>query len=530
MDANHFFGPTRRLTAMLLMAVSLCATPGCLTPPRQWLKQHLKVGPNYCPPAVPIAPEWIDADNPSLVTASGNYSSWWQVFGDPLLNALEEEAAAENLQLRQAAMRVVEARALLYTARGTLGPQSQQATGGFSRIKSSETTAFQFPVLEYDRWNVGFNASWELDLWGRFRRLVEAAEANHEESIFNYDDVLVVLQAEIASAYVQMRTLQQRLTIVRRNVELQEETLGLAQTRFENGRVSELDVAQASTNLEATRATIPPLEEAIRKTQNALCVLLGAPPFDISAETTAGAIPTAPEQVVVGIPADLLRRRPDVRAAERQVAIQSALLGISESNLYPHVALTGSIGLESEKFSDLFRSESLAGSIGPGFSWDILNYGRLINGYRAQEARFQQALLGYRQVVLDADRATEDAIISYLKERETIATLQSAVTSAERAVEIATLQYSEGKADFQRVLDSQRVLVLRQELLASSRGQVSENLVKVYKELGGGWQTRYAEIPAENLLPVASFLPSQPAPEELDAPQPEMLPEISQPK
>ena len=515
----------RRWMAVITLAL-LCATTGCITGPRQWVRQHFKVGPDYCRPAAPTEADWIDAGDPSLVSANADYSNWWRVFNDPELNALEEEAASQNLQLRQAAMRVVEARALLNTARGTLFPQSQQATGSFARIKNSETTAIQLPAVQYDQWGVGFNASWEIDMWGRFRRLVEAAEANYESSIYSYDDVLVVLQGELASAYIQMRTLEQRLDIVRENVLLQQQTLELAQKRYENGRVSELDVAQAATNLNATRAAVPPLEEAIRKTQNAICVLVGRAPEDLSDTFAATGIPAPPTQVVVGIPADLLRRRPDVRVAERQVALQSALIGFTESSLYPHMAITGSIGLEAEKMSDLFKSESMTGSIGPGFQWDILNYGRLINGYRAQTARFQEAVLGYQQAVLNADRSVEDAIISYLKEKERVELLRESVVTAQRSVEIATLQYREGKADFQRVIDTQRVLVARQEDLAASRGQVNLNLVSVYKELGGGWQTRCTNgAPGATLAvdPTSTTTPSL-APDALEPMPGEALP------
>ncbi|QDU57248.1 efflux transporter outer membrane subunit [Aeoliella mucimassa] len=490
MEVKQFLPFGRRIPLAVVSVVMLCTASGCLTGPKQWIQQRFKVGPEYCRPATPVASDWIDADDPSVVSACADYSNWWRVFDDPTLNALEEEAASQNLQLRQAAMRVVEARALLNTARGTLFPQSQQATGSFAHIKNSETNANQFPAVEYDQWGAGFNASWELDMWGRFRRLVEAAEANYESSIYSYDDVLVILQGELASAYIQMRTLEERLDIVQENVVLQQQTLELAQKRFENGRVSELDVAQAATSLNATKAAIPPLEESIRKTQNAICVLLGSAPEDLAGYLEQTGIPTPPEQVVVGIPAELLRRRPDVRQAEQQVALQSALVGFTEANLYPHFALTGSIGVEAAKISDLFRSESLVGSVGPGFQWDILNYGRLINGYRAQQARLQEAVLGYQQAVLNADRSVEDAIISYLKEKERVELLRESVVNAERSVDIATLQYREGKADFQRVIDTQRVLVTRQEELAASRGRVNVNLVSVYKELGGGWQTR----------------------------------------
>ena len=477
----------------IVLTVLLAASIGCTTSLPQWSRQCFKVGPEHCPPTGPVSESWIDQQDSGVVSQEMDYGCWWRVFNDPVLNELEASAARQNLSLQLAGMRILEARATLNIARGSLWPQQQQAAGNFTRTQMSETTAIVFPTVSYDTWDVGFNASWELDIWGRFRRAVESADANLAAQVDSYNDVLVILQGEVAAAYIQMRTLQERLEIVRANLVLQEQTLELAQVKFRNGAVTELDVAQASENLNATRGVIPPMEEALRKTQNALCILMGEPPRDLQSELAAGTIPSPPDQVVVGIPADLLRRRPDVRAAERLAAAQSARIGIAESELYPHFAITGFIGLESEYFADLFDGLSRVATVGPGFRWNILNYGRLRNAVRVEEARYQQAILNYQNVVLAADRETEDGIVSFLKEKQRVGHLQETVKAAQRSAQLADTQYREGAVDFQRVIDSQRVLVLRQDALAESRGKVNINLVAVYKALGGGWQVASEE-------------------------------------
>ncbi len=507
------------------MALLAVVSTGCTTGLSQWAKQHFKVGPEFRQPPAPVSDAWIDSENANVISQPTDYRYWWSVFNDPVLNQLEENAARQNLPLKIAGMRILEARARLNVARGTLWPQQQQAVGGFSRTQLSETTANVFPFTTFDTWDVGFNAAWELDIWGRFRRIIEAADANLAVQIDSYDGVLVILQGEVAAAYIQMRTFQERLTIARQNIELQQRTLQLAEARFNNGHVTELDVAQAKESLYATRSAIPKIEEAIRQTQNAICILSGIPPRDLQEELGSSPIPVSPAEVVVGIPADLLRRRPDVRAAERLAAAQSAKIGIAESDLYPRLAVTGFIGLQSKDFSALSDNKSWTGTIGPGFRWNILNYGRIRNNIRAEEAVFCQAVLNYQNAVLVANAQVEDGITGFLKEKQRIVDLTETVKAAERSVFLADLQYRKGAVDFQRVIDTQRVLVRRQDALAESRGKVSINLVAIYKALGGGWATRLAPCPLPTIdegatedatTPVLPELETVPVPESTD--------------
>ncbi|HYW79687.1 MAG TPA: efflux transporter outer membrane subunit, partial [Thermoguttaceae bacterium] len=376
----------------------------------QWAHQHFKVGPDYCPPAAPISDAWIDADDPDVVSEATDYGYWWAVFNDPVLNELQETARRQNLPLRAAGARIVEARARLAIARGSLFPQLQEAFGEYRRTQVSQTTVNRLPTVAFDTWDAGFDASWELDIWGRFRRNIESAEATLDAQVDDRDDVLVILQGEVAAAYIQMRAFQKRLRLAENNVALQEKTLELADIRFRRGAVTELDPAQAKENLASTQALIPPLQTGIRQTQNALCILLGTPPHDLNEMLGPGPIPESPPEAIVGIPADLLRRRPDVRRAERLAAAQSAQIGIAESDLYPRFAITGFVGYQASDLSDLFQTNSFNGSVGPGFQWNILNYGRIRNNVRGEEARCCELVFNYQNTVLEANREVEDAI------------------------------------------------------------------------------------------------------------------------
>ncbi len=513
---------TGRASELFLLAVVLLGA-GC-TSLRQWYRQGFRVGPDYATPPAPVAQEWIDYSDSGIINAPGDYRRWWQVFQDPLLDQLIDQASRQNLTLRTAGMRILEARARLNIARGNLWPQLQQAFGGFERFNLSQSSANVLAVPDFDSWDVGFNASWELDFWGRFRRAIEAESALLDASIEDYDDVLVLLQAEVARAYIQYRVFQQRLVVARQNVQLQQRTLEIADVQFRNGKVTELDVAQARENLAATRALIPALESGQRQAANALCVLLGIPPQDLTELLGEGPIPRAPRQVVVGVPAELLRRRPDVRRAERLAAAQSAAIGLAEAEFYPHIAINGFLGYNARDLDDLFRSQSFFGSIGPSFRWNILNYGRLLNNVRAEEARFYQRVLEYQQTVLEAAREVEDAIVAFLKEQERLEQLTESAAQAQRAVEIATIQYRRGTVNFQPVVYMQQILAGRQDQLVQSQGNVALQLVAVYKALGGGWQTRLpGRVPPEaQRLPQA---PAEPADEPKKALAPPMLPQ-----
>ncbi len=493
---------------MLVLAITVVVSSGC-TGLRSWAKQGFKVGPDYCTPPAPVADTWIDYENPDIVSQSADHSAWWSVFSDPMLDQLVAMASQQNLSLQTAGMRILEARARLGIARGNLFPQAQQAYGDFARVNTSTTVANVIPVDDFDVWDTGLNASWELDFWGRFRRAVEAQDALLNAEIENYDNVLVVLQAEVASAYIQYRTFQERLVLARSNVELQRRSLEIADVKFKNERTDEVDAVQARQNLATTESLIPQLESSIRQTGNALCVLLGIPPHDLTAELGVGPIPSPPAQIMAGIPAELLRRRPDVRRAERLAAAQSAAIGVAESDFYPRIAITGFIGFESKDFVNLLDQPSVAGAVGPGFQWNILNYGRIRNNVRVNEAKFYQAVLDYQNTVLEASREVEDGIIGFLKERERVAKLHEAATQAGRAVELSSTKYNAGRGNFLPVVYMQDLLTQRQDELAVSRGTVALNVVTIYKALGGGWQARFAATaPAE----------STPAPVEVEPP------------
>ena len=497
---------TSRRAAMLgLITFLLGGATGCRTSLRQWVRNGFKVGPNYARPTAEVAEDWLDSAAPQLASHRSNDPAWWAVFGDPVLNQLIEEASTQNLPLQAAAERIWEARAQLGAARGTLWPQKQQMIGQFQRSKFSDNAypwgSFPIPKLAFDQWTLGFDAAWELDFWGRIRRAIEAAEANVEIQDAAYDELLVLLQAEVALNYIQVRTIDERLSLARKNVELLRKTLQIAQARFEGGLVSRLDVLQAEAILANTEAMIPMMEAARRRAENRLCTLLGATPQDLDGILGEGPTPAPPAEVVVGIPADLLRRRPDVRRAERAVAAQCAKIGIAESELYPRFAITGTIAVESEHFRHLFDSKSQAGRIGPGFSWNILNYGRIRNNILAEESKFRQTVLMYQETVLRANEEVEGAITAYLRELERVSSLETAVGAAEQAVQIAIAQYEQGVIDFQRLIDSQRALVQQQDALAESRGDVAGHLVAIYKALGGGWEVRYLDGPrASGLL------------------------------
>ncbi|MCU0958555.1 MAG: efflux transporter outer membrane subunit [Pirellulaceae bacterium] len=503
-----------RVGIVLGFVVLLSGLSGC-TSTRQWWHNGFKVGPNYGRPATPVASAWLDGADPSLRPGEADYSAWWTVFRDPVLDRLVTSACEQNLPLQSAGWRILEARAQRGMAAGSLWPQSQRMTGTYSRSKFSDNMYpfGQFPGnREFDDWGVGFDMAWELDLWGRFRRGIEAADAHLEAQVEDYDDVLVILQAEVAATYVQLRTIEEQLVYTRNNVALQRGALEIIERRFQEGIVSELDVRQASALLAVTESLVPQFEEARRRMRNTLCLLLGTTPGSLDPLLDQpAAIPAPPPEVVVGIPADLLRRRPDVRRAERQVAAQSARIGVAAAEFYPHLALTGTISFQAEQFSDLFRWSSLGGRVGPGLQWNILNYGRILNHVRAQDARFQQEALAYQQSVLAAHREAEDAITGYLREQQRVKFLRQAVADVTRSLEIGLNLYEQGVIDYQRVLDSQRALVLQDDALAQSQGKVAINLVAVYKALGGGWQSRLSNsVSAEGAAgAAASQAPSE---------------------
>jgi NodT family efflux transporter outer membrane factor (OMF) lipoprotein len=505
---------------MLLALLMQC---GCTSLP-EYLHNGFKVGPNYQKPPAPVAATWIDAADRRVKPETADLSHWWTVFGDPALDSLVDNALRQNLSLRQAGYQILYARAVRNIAIGNLFPQTQRATGDYLRNAISTEVANRsqsvFTKRFYPQWDFGFNLSWELDFWGRYRRAVESAEDTLEASVANYDAVLVTLLGDIATAYVQLRTLQAQIKLTQANVELQRKTLEIVAARAKGGAVTELDLDQAQSNLSQTEAQIPQLLILQRQANLQLGVLLGIPPEDLLPRLQAGDIPAAPTDVAAGIPADLLRRRPDVRKAERQAAAQSAQIGIAESDFYPHIALNGNLGYSAAHFARLFRPSAFVGTFGPAFQWNILNYGRILNDVRAQDAQFQAFVAAYQNTVLTAAQEVESGLTIFLQAQDQVKYLTESVNAAEKAVSIALAQYRGGLIDFNRVALVELNLVQQQNLLAQARGNIALGLIQVYRALGGGWEVNGAGCQANGPAPTTP----PPAPEQLPTPRPQTQP------
>ncbi|MGZ5010764.1 MAG: efflux transporter outer membrane subunit [Methylobacter sp.] len=455
------------------------------------------VGPDYVPPPTETAAQWLEAEDKRLNTTI-TPQDWWKTFNDPVLNQLIDRAYLDNLNIRVAGVRILEARAQLGIAIGDLYPQNQQLTGSLNKVHLSERAsqaAFSH-IFDYAQTQLGLTASWEIDFWGKFRRAIESADAGFQAAVADYNNALVSLTADVAHAYITIRTLEKRLGIARQNVDTQKENLNIAKIRYNGGTTSERDVEQARTVLANTQASIPTLEIALRQQLNALSVLLGIPPNrmnDLLARTAQ--IPSPPVQVAVGIPAELLRRRPDVRHAEWQAASQSASIGVTKADLYPAISLTGTFGLLSSdvgpfSLGDIFLWKSRTANFGPALQWNIFNYGQITNQVRVQDARLQELLISYQNTVLTAQREVEDNLVAFLRSQERAQLLGESTAAAQRSLDLATLQYRQGITDFTTVLTAQQALLSEQDNLASTLGDISNNLVGVYRALGGGWQIR----------------------------------------
>lgn len=464
---------------------------GCTTSLRQWKQNGFKVGPNYNRPVALVESDWIDyAVDDRVLQVSADSDMWWHVFNDPVLNDLIETASESNLTLRTVGTRITQAQAVRGIAAGNLFPQVQQMFGGYDRVQVSRNIANSAPIKHFDQWDTGANLSWELDFWGRYRRSLESADSALDASVEGYDNVLVLLLADVASSYVQIRTLQEELRLVNENVALQKESLRIADAQFQSGAADQSDVLQLRNNVQQTESLIPALEASLRQSNNALCILLGLPPQDLVAQLGKGPIPTAPKQVAVGMPAELLRRRPDIRQAERLVAAQSAQIGVAEAELYPAFGINGVLNWQADTLDGVFSPGSLAGSVGTGFSWNILNYGRIRNSILLQDAKFQETVFSYQETVLKAQREAEDAIVGFLKSQDQTDKLQLAVADISELNNLLLVQANAGATDFNRVFVVQSQLTAQQDSLATSRGAIALNLIQIYRSLGGGWQIR----------------------------------------
>jgi NodT family efflux transporter outer membrane factor (OMF) lipoprotein len=519
-DGHHSVGA---ILTWIGIGVLALAFSGC-TGFHEYVNNGYKVGPKYCRPAADVADRWIDYQDPGIQSDARTDDAWWSLFNDPVLTQLIVKARHQNVSLREACWRIQEAEAQRCIAVGNLFPQKQQAVGSYTRYEESQN----FRTLPensrfFSGWEYGGVLAWELDFWGLYRRAVEAADGRLDASVEDYRNVLVLLQAAVAQSYVEIRAADQELFYLHRNLELQSGTLSIVSKRFQDGATTQVDVLLATAHVAETQALIPPVEIRRRKASDRLCHLLGIPAQDI-ADLLGGSrpIPTAPPKVAVGIPAELLSERPDVRAAERQVAAQSAEVGVATAKLYPHISITGFIGYRAESFPELFDASSAAGQVGPTIQWDVLNYGRLVNGIRVQNARLQERAYHYQDVVLNAGQEVEDALIAFLKSQVEVLWLTKSTTALSKAAELVSMQYREGLTDFNRVFVIQRRLTQQQTALVTAQAAVPAGLIFVFEALGGGWRTPLEDTPLEEtpipLVPPAPLSVPSPSPRTVAVP------------
>jgi len=444
------------------------------------------VGPKYVKPALPEKTAWSAVAQGTTGAASdeGALATWWSTFDDPVLTSLVERASSHNLDLLQARARVREARARRGGAAADILP-SVSASASASRTRASKEAGAGGTV---DLFQAGLDASWELDLFGGTRRAIEAATASLEASVEDERDVAVSLAAEVALTYVELRTTETRLALARQSLAALQESADLTRWRAEAGLTTQLDAEQARSLLEQARAALPPLERTIARDRSALGVLVGLQPGALDEELKeARPVPSVSRSVAVGVPADALRRRPDVRRAERNLAAQSAQVGVAVADRYPRLTLTGSIGLESLTVAGLTGGGAGTSSIAAGLLGPIFDAGKRKQAVEVQEALLEQSHLAYRQTVLSSLKEVEDALVAFDREQARRAALSAAADAARQAAGLARDQYEAGLVAYTTVIDAERTLITVQDALATSEGDVGADLVRLYKALGGGW-------------------------------------------
>ena len=477
---SRFLKRRHRVGCWLTAGVCLTLCYGCM------------VGPNYHPPQAAVPDRWAGpTTDPAAVAPGIDLAQWWTVFDDPTLTSLEERAVRSNLDLKQAEARIRQARAARGIAVGALGP-TVDGTGAVQRSRTpgrnSNWTDGQTRGVVSNFYDAGFDAGWELDIFGGIRRGIEAADADLLSAVENRRDVLVTLTAEVARNYIELRAFQQRIEIARQNLATQEHSARLTRLRFEGGFASGLDVANANAQVATTTSQIPFLESAAQQSIYALGILLGRAPAELLPELApASPIPAAPPAAPAGVPSDLLRRRPDIRQAEADIHAATARIGVVTADLFPRFTITGSAGVRSGDFSSWLSWNQRFYSFGPSASWRVFDTGRTRAAIEQQEALQEQALIAYQQTLLRALQEVENALIASAKEQERRESLATAVAANRKAVSLSKTLYTEGQTDFLSVLDAQRSLFVTEEALALSNSAVSTDLVALYKALGGGW-------------------------------------------
>lgn len=460
----------------------------------------MRVGPDFQPQHEAWSEHWRSASIEQVTQqgAQPDVRQWWRTFGDPNLEQLITAADAGNGDLKIAGLRVLEARAQLGIALAGRYPQVQQASADVLYAARKRSDGFNTRSGGYWQYGAGFSIGWELDFWGRFSRAIESADAAFFAAQANREAALVLLHAQVADTYFTMRTAEARLRIARENAQLQKRSYEIAQKLFKSGETDELDLQQAKTQYLGTLSSIPDLESQIVLGHHALSVLLGRPPGslpELEAQSgKEGVVPLVNRAVLQDVPADLLLRRPDVRAAEFQMAAQSAQIGVAKADLYPSVSLLGSLVWSASSLTG--SPNTLALVAGPSVTWNVFDHGRITNNVRVQDARLQQLTVAYQNTVREAAREADDAATALIAalQRDTI--LNDAQGAARRSLTLANTIYREGYSDFQRVLDAQRALFAQQDAYVVNRSNAVGSLIALYKALGGGWDTEQPLIDA----------------------------------
>ena len=453
----------------------------------------ISVGPDYEPPETPMPDAWNEAVQNEFKTGDPDLQTWWNVFDDDTLNGLIVRASTNNLDLRTAAARIEEAAALRGVSASRYFPEIA-GVGAATAFRTPKDQTAPGADRTDELYQAGLTMAWELDLWGRIRRSVESADASLQATVENYRDIMVLLYADIAAQYISVRTLQERIILAENNLESQHGTLEYTRNRFDAGLVPALDVAQAELNTSRTEARIPVLKQQLIEAINRLSVLVGEMPYALlQTLEEVKPIPHASGEFMAGLPAELLRLRPDIRRSERELAAQTARIGATTAELYPTLTLPGSLTLENDSAGDVFSSGSTAYSFGPQLRLNIFNGKRIRSRIDAEEAATKAAMLSYEQTVLLALEEVEDFMSAYANEQDRIKSLASAAASAQKSVDLVTELYKSGLTDFQNVLNMEQAQLIQEDELAASKGLLSAYLVGVYKALGGGWNPELGE-------------------------------------
>ncbi|MBM4069379.1 MAG: TolC family protein [Planctomycetes bacterium] len=512
-----------RLAATLLAGVVALAGGCVATGPCEWFRNGLKVGPNYGKPPASLAQAWIGVEDPRVHGPPPRDGNWWEVFQDPILTSLINRAYQQNPNLLAVGTRVLQARGQQAIAVGKLLPQNQQVLGLYP-YGTIDGVPTQINVT-------AFNLTWEVDFWGKYRRQIESSNAKLDASIDNYDDALVTLLADVATQYVEFRIAQQRIKIARNNLESQEKVVAVAERQQKVGTTTALDAQQLRTLMEQTRSTIPALQIALGRANDKLCILLGEPPHDLEPELGPGPdldslpMPMTPAVVAAGIPADLLRRRPDVRSAEREVASQSAQIGVAKADLYPGMSIGTALGHANLLLGPMLGSSGFLAFVTPQFTWNFLNYGRICNNIHVQEARTQELIASYQNKVLTASQEVQTALRGFLRSQEQADALARGVAAALAATRIEQARFGAIKADVNRLFNLENSQLQAQDQLAIAQGNIALYLINVYRSLGGGWELRLqADSCATAPVALVSVQSEMPASVE-SVPSPRMLPQ-----